>query len=290
MQAYYSSQAPAAGGSYYGGALATTAQQPPHPYAMWPGQAIMPYGAPPPSFYPGALYGAHPPYTMGAGGAPNTSENGRPRGAGGSVDGETGEAGAGSLDASGRPTAGNGLMGSNAVPGQRPPEVGASNQPPPGEAGPGASITAGPEYWVPTPQGGAAAHAPASMTAAGPGPHAVAGSELWLQQDEREVKRQRRKQSNRESARRSRLRKQGEVEELANRVDTLTSENMSLRNELVRLTDAITALKAEKDQLQERMQGSDVSAAPAEGASEQEVAVKDESESAEKASKPDEEK
>ncbi|KAL3150503.1 G-box binding factor, variant 2 [Trebouxia sp. C0010 RCD-2024] len=48
-------------------------------------------------------------------------------------------------------------------------------------------------------------------------------------QDEREVKRQRRKQSNRESARRSRLRKQAECEALAVRVNELINENVKLR-------------------------------------------------------------
>ena len=56
--------------------------------------------------------------------------------------------------------------------------------------------------------------------------------------DERELKRQRRKQSNRESARRSRLRKQAECEELGGRVDALSTENVTLRAELDRLKEA----------------------------------------------------
>ena len=52
---------------------------------------------------------------------------------------------------------------------------------------------------------------------------------LHASQDEREVKRQRRKQSNRESARRSRLRKQAECEALAVRVNELMNENVKLR-------------------------------------------------------------
>lgn len=43
------------------------------------------------------------------------------------------------------------------------------------------------------------------------------------------MKRQRRKQSNRESARRSRLRKQAECEALAVRVNELMNENVKLR-------------------------------------------------------------
>jgi predicted nucleic acid-binding Zn-ribbon protein len=54
-------------------------------------------------------------------------------------------------------------------------------------------------------------------------------------QDERELKRQRRKQSNRESARRSRLRKQAECEELAQRAEVLKQENTSLRDEVNRI-------------------------------------------------------
>lgn len=52
---------------------------------------------------------------------------------------------------------------------------------------------------------------------------------MHVPQDEREVKRQRRKQSNRESARRSRLRKQAECEALAVRVNELINENVKLR-------------------------------------------------------------
>jgi len=69
-------------------------------------------------------------------------------------------------------------------------------------------------------------------------------TELWLQ-DERELKRQRRKQSNRESARRSRLRKQAECEELGTRVDSLNVENVALRTELSRMTEECKRLQAE---------------------------------------------
>ncbi|KAJ7539213.1 hypothetical protein O6H91_11G081200 [Diphasiastrum complanatum] len=75
-----------------------------------------------------------------------------------------------------------------------------------------------------------------------------ATSDFWLQ-DERELKRQRRKQSNRESARRSRLRKQAECEELATRVDTLTVENLALRSEISRLVEERNKLSAENSAL-----------------------------------------
>ncbi|CAK9264062.1 unnamed protein product [Sphagnum jensenii] len=83
---------------------------------------------------------------------------------------------------------------------------------------------------------------------ASPSVNATPPSELWLQ-DEREVKRQRRKQSNRESARRSRLRKQAECEELGARADTLAVENQALRNELARVTEECKRLEAENASL-----------------------------------------
>eukprot|EP00238_Polyblepharides_amylifera_P015849 CAMPEP_0196581686 /NCGR_PEP_ID=MMETSP1081-20130531/35044_1 /TAXON_ID=36882 /ORGANISM="Pyramimonas amylifera, Strain CCMP720" /LENGTH=199 /DNA_ID=CAMNT_0041902009 /DNA_START=229 /DNA_END=828 /DNA_ORIENTATION=+ len=75
----------------------------------------------------------------------------------------------------------------------------------------------------------------------------------FLQQDEREVKRQRRKQSNRESARRSRLRKQAECEDLSNRLDHLDKENKSLRSEIDHLNTACSTLRDHKAQLQNQL-------------------------------------
>ncbi|XP_058096041.1 common plant regulatory factor 1 isoform X3 [Magnolia sinica] len=77
-------------------------------------------------------------------------------------------------------------------------------------------------------------------------------SEVWMQ-DERELKRERRKQSNRESARRSRLRKQAETEELATRVESLNAENMSLRLEMNRLTEKSEKLRQENSSLMEKL-------------------------------------
>ncbi|XP_020096290.1 G-box-binding factor 1-like isoform X5 [Ananas comosus] len=74
------------------------------------------------------------------------------------------------------------------------------------------------------------------------------------QLDERELKRERRKQSNRESARRSRLRKQQECEELARRVAELNSENSALKVELEHLKKTCSELEAENSQImQEEM-------------------------------------
>ncbi|CAL0311785.1 unnamed protein product [Lupinus luteus] len=77
-------------------------------------------------------------------------------------------------------------------------------------------------------------------------------SQRWLQ-DERELKRQRRKQSNRESARRSRLRKQAECDELAQRAEALKEENASLRSEVCRIRSEYEQLLSENAVLKERL-------------------------------------
>ncbi|XP_075646697.1 common plant regulatory factor 1-like isoform X1 [Castanea sativa] len=80
----------------------------------------------------------------------------------------------------------------------------------------------------------------------------VLPSEGWPQ-NERELKRERRKQSNRESARRSRLRKQAETEELAHKVETLTAENGAIKSEIEQLTDNSEKLKLENATLMEKL-------------------------------------
>ncbi|XP_057780345.1 LOW QUALITY PROTEIN: common plant regulatory factor 1-like [Salvia miltiorrhiza] len=79
-------------------------------------------------------------------------------------------------------------------------------------------------------------------------------NESWMQ-NERELKRERRKQSNRESARRSRLRKQAETEELAVKVQALTSENMTLKSEINKLMESSGKLKLENAALMEKLKG-----------------------------------
>ncbi|XP_051145508.1 common plant regulatory factor 1-like [Andrographis paniculata] len=74
-----------------------------------------------------------------------------------------------------------------------------------------------------------------------------------LMQNERELKRERRKQSNRESARRSRLRKQAEMEELTGKVQVLTSKNMTLKSEINKLMLTTEKLKLENVDLMEKL-------------------------------------
>ncbi|KAH0700287.1 hypothetical protein KY285_014539 [Solanum tuberosum] len=94
-----------------------------------------------------------------------------------------------------------------------------------------------------------------NVSAAGPGaiklqPNATGPvmNDQWIQ-EERELKRQKRKQSNRESARRSRLRKQAECEELQRRVEALSHENHSLKDELQRLSEECEKLTSENNSI-----------------------------------------
>lgn len=97
----------------------------------------------------------------------------------------------------------------------------------------------------------AIAHVKASPTNVSPLSPALP-NETWLQ-NERELKREKRKQSNRESARRSRLRKQAEAEELAMRVQSLTGENLILKSEINKLMETSEKLKLDNAALMERL-------------------------------------
>ncbi|KAF3439911.1 hypothetical protein FNV43_RR18189 [Rhamnella rubrinervis] len=81
---------------------------------------------------------------------------------------------------------------------------------------------------------------------------AVLPSEAWLQ-SERELKRERRKQSNRESARRSRLRKQAETEELSHKVESLNADNVALKSEIKRLSENSEKLRIENAKLADKL-------------------------------------
>eukprot|EP00252_Welwitschia_mirabilis_P025625 TRINITY_DN8094_c0_g1_i1.p1 TRINITY_DN8094_c0_g1~~TRINITY_DN8094_c0_g1_i1.p1 ORF type:complete len:393 (-),score=107.78 TRINITY_DN8094_c0_g1_i1:572-1750(-) len=72
--------------------------------------------------------------------------------------------------------------------------------------------------------------------------------------DERERKRQRRKESNRESARRSRLRKQAECEELQRQSARLKEENEMIRAELALMRGQREKLSSENDSLKGQLQ------------------------------------
>ncbi|CAL9164121.1 G-box-binding factor 3-like isoform X1 [Musa acuminata AAA Group] len=84
-------------------------------------------------------------------------------------------------------------------------------------------------------------------------------SELWTQ-DERSLKRERRKQSNRESARRSRLRKQAENEELAKKVEALSAENRTLISKISQVTESSETLRLENAALLEKLNARSVHA------------------------------
>ncbi|XP_024312498.1 DNA-binding protein EMBP-1 [Brachypodium distachyon] len=71
--------------------------------------------------------------------------------------------------------------------------------------------------------------------------------------DERELKRERRKQANRDSARRSRLRKQQECEELAQKVTELTAINGVLKSEIDQLKKDCEDMEAENTQLMDEV-------------------------------------
>ncbi|KAE8655106.1 G-box-binding factor 1 [Hibiscus syriacus] len=258
MQAYY----------YGAGATppffaSTVASPAPHPY-MWGGQhpLMPPYGTPVPYpviYPPGGVY-AHPTMSMTPRSAKNNNDH-EAKSSGKDAGSQSGETGSESTsDGSNEnnhqgPAAGKKgsfkqmLADANAqsnnagalVPGK--PVVSMS----------GTTLNIGLDIWSGSPAATGAAkmqpNASGAVVTVAPG---VVMPDQWIQ-DERELKRQKRKQSNRESARRSRLRKQAECEELQGRVESLANENCSLRGELKKLSDECEKLVSENSSIKEEL-------------------------------------
>lgn len=126
-----------------------------------------------------------------------------------------------------------------------------------GIPGPTTNLNIGMDYWgAATSSSIPAMHGKVPVSVAGglvtAGSRDSVQSQMWIQ-DERELKRQKRKQSNRESARRSRLRKQAECDELAQRAEVLKEENASLRAEVNRIRSEYGHLLAQNASLKERL-------------------------------------
>ncbi|CAN6301603.1 unnamed protein product [Urochloa humidicola] len=124
---------------------------------------------------------------------------------------------------------------------------------PPPMGGPATTLNMGVDYWgapASVPMHGKVIAAPTSTPSSNSREIVLSDPTI---QDERELKKQKRKQSNRESARRSRLRKQAEWEEVANRADLLKQENSSLKEELKQLQDKCDSLTSENTSLHEKL-------------------------------------
>ncbi|KAK9990458.1 hypothetical protein SO802_025443 [Lithocarpus litseifolius] len=122
---------------------------------------------------------------------------------------------------------------------------------------PATNLNIGMDLWNASPAGAGAAKVRANPSGASSAhvSSAMMGREGVMpdQWDERELKRQKRKQSNRESARRSRLRKQAECEELQARVETLSNENNNLKDEVQRLSEECEKLTSENGSIKDEL-------------------------------------
>lgn len=277
MQAYYG-----AGATPPPFFASTVASPTPHPY-LWGGQhpLMPPYGTPvyPALYPPGGVY-AHPNMTMTPNATPTTMElegkahDGKDRatkkarggskgvesgkatsGSGNDATSQSGESGSeGSSDGSEENTNQQGFAASkkgsfdqmladanaqSTTTGAVVPSIVSGK---PIGVVPATNLNIGMDLWNASPAG----VGPAKLR---PNP----SSAVTPAMDERELKRQKRKQSNRESARRSRLRKQAECEELQGRVETLSNENRTLRDELQRLSEECEKLTSENKSIKEEL-------------------------------------
>ncbi|GMI76908.1 G-box binding factor 1 [Hibiscus trionum] len=284
MQAYYG-----AGATPPPFFAATVASPAPHPY-MWGGQhpLMPPYGTPVPYpviYPPGGVY-AHPNMAMTPFFAQNNGNHEvkgvdekdrgatkKSKGTSASNGKESGKAASGSGKDAGSQSGESGSEGTSDGSdenNQHEPAVGkkgsfkqtiadANTQSNnagalvPGKPMPGTTLNIGMDIWSGSPAATGAAkiqpNASGAVTAVAPG---VVMPDQWIQ-DERELKRQKRKQSNRESARRSRLRKQVECEELQARIESLANENCTLRGELKKLSDDCEKLVSENSSIKEEL-------------------------------------
>ncbi|KAK2399757.1 G-box-binding factor [Trifolium repens] len=81
---------------------------------------------------------------------------------------------------------------------------------------------------------------------------ADADAQLKYMEDD-DIRKERKRQSNRESAKRSRIRKQQECEELCKNIDTLKDENSVLTQRLVALSEECLELTNENESIQEEL-------------------------------------
>ncbi|OVA05095.1 Basic-leucine zipper domain [Macleaya cordata] len=270
IQAYYGAGVPIPP-PYFNSAV--TPGHPPHPYMWGPPQHLMPpYGTPYAAIYShGGIY-AHPSVSLGSHGHGIPSSPAVPealvatplsiatpvkspssKDIGTKIKGSDGSA-AGSQSAECGTSSSNGSEGSteggNQVLGKRSSRDKLSIGKPVGTV-PSHSIHPALEL-----RNSAHGMISAATVAPAPGAAVLARDGLPSEhcaQDERELKRQKRKQSNRESARRSRLRKQAESEELALKVESLNVENLALRSELNQLAEDSEKLKLENAALTEKL-------------------------------------
>ncbi|XP_026403950.1 common plant regulatory factor 1-like isoform X3 [Papaver somniferum] len=218
LQAYYGAGVPVPP-PYFNPALTG---HPPHPYIWGPPQHMMPpYGSPYTAIYPsGGIYG-HPSVSLGSYG------HGIPL----------------------SPATGETLVAtplSIATPVKFPSSQDLGMKKKVSNDTGGGSQSAGTALEVVPSHGTHPAHVPAVLNRDG-----VTSEHPVL--DDHELKKQRRKQSNRESARRSRLRKQAESEELTLKVESLNVENMALKSEMRRLAEDSEKLRLENTSLMEKL-------------------------------------